>query len=344
MFVFFHKNRVGSVPGFNLRAATAALALVLAGGAHAEVSEVRLSRQFGLPYLPLVVAAHENLIEKHAQAQGVAPLKVTWTELASGTGLTEALLSDSIDFAGGGIGPLLLLWDRTKGGVKAVGGLDGSIAYLVSNNPAVKSIEDFGDGDRIALPGVKVSAQAQWLQLAAAKKWGADQYDRLDRLTVTLPHPEAAAAVISGRSEINAHFATAPFSYQEIASPNVHVVTTSDDILGGPATNTFLYAKTRFRDDNPKVFRAVFDALKEAHELIAADKAEAARIYVEQTGSKQSVEEVLAILEQPGQRPVFGVNNTYVQAEFLNSIGTLKRKPESWKDYVFPELHDQPGS
>lgn len=327
-------------------AALAACGLWLSPAAQAETGSVRIAKQFGLPYLPLIVAQDKGLIEKHAQALGAAPLRVEWVQLASGTGITEALLAGAVDFTGGGIGPLLLLWDRTQGklGVKAVAGLDGSTAFLTSNNPAVKSIADFSAKDRIALPGVKVSAQAQWLQLAASKLWGIENYTRLDNLTVSMPHPDATAALIGGKSEITANFAVAPFAYQQIASPNVHVVTTSDEILGGPATNTFLYGTTPFREANPKVFKAVFEAVREAHALIAADKAEAARAYVRVTQSKQTPEEILAILQNPAQRAVLAPRGTYAQAEFLHRIGTLKAKAASWKDYTFPELHDLEGS
>ncbi|MFT4192688.1 MAG: ABC transporter substrate-binding protein [Comamonas sp.] len=313
--------------------------------AYAETGTVRIAKQFGLPYLPLIVAQDQGLIEKHAQALGV-PVKVEWVQLASGTGITEALLAGAVDFTGGGIGPLLLLWDRTQGklGVKAVAGLDGSTAFLTSNNPAVKTIADFSEKDRIALPGVKVSAQAQWLQLAASRLWGIQNYTRLDALTVSLPHPDATAALIAGKSEITANFAVAPFAYQQIASPNIHVVTTSDEILGGPATNTFLYGTTPFRKANPQVFKAVFEAIREAHQRIAADKAEAARAYVRVTQSKQTPEEILAILQNPAQRAVLAARGTYAQAEFLHRIGTLKHKPASWKDYVFPELQAFEGS
>ena len=55
--------------------------------------------------------------------------------------------------------------------------------YLVSTNPNVKTIADFSDKDRIALPAVSVSVQARILQMAAAKRWGTAEFARLaDRL------------------------------------------------------------------------------------------------------------------------------------------------------------------
>ncbi|WRL12909.1 ABC transporter substrate-binding protein, partial [Pseudomonas aeruginosa] len=48
----------------------------------------------------------------------------------------------------------------------------------------------FGAGDRIAVPAVGVSVQSRFLQYAAAKQWGDKQFDRLDKYTVALPHPD----------------------------------------------------------------------------------------------------------------------------------------------------------
>jgi NitT/TauT family transport system substrate-binding protein len=36
--------------------------------------------------------------------------------------------------------------------------------------------------------------------------------------------------------------------------------------------------------------------------------------------------------------------NTMKYADFMGSVGRLKVKPESWKDYFFPEAQDMKGS
>ena len=58
----------------------ALLTLVLAGAAapaQAETSKVRIGLQFGLTYLPIMVAHSERMIEKHAKAQGLPEVEVT---------------------------------------------------------------------------------------------------------------------------------------------------------------------------------------------------------------------------------------------------------------------------
>jgi NitT/TauT family transport system substrate-binding protein len=309
--------------------------------ARAEVSEVRIALQFGLPYLPLIVARNQKLIEKHAQALGVSALNVTWARLGGGSAANDAVLSGSVDFASAGIAPLLLLWDRTRGGleVKAVAGLDASAAFLNSSNPAIKSIKDFTDKDRIAVPAVKVSIQAVWLQIAAEQAFGQGQHDRLDSFTVALAHPDATVALLSGKSEISAHFATAPFNYQQLADPKIHRVTTSDEILGGPSSNSFLFTTAKFRSANPKVYKAVFEAVRQAQDFIAKNPTEAARIFVAEEQSKLGAREIERILAEPTSRYSLSPLNTDKVASFLYRVGTLKNKPGSWRDYTFPELH-----
>ncbi len=121
--------------------------------------------------------------------------------------------------------------------------------YLISTNPAVKSIADFGPKDRIALPAVTVSVQARILQMASAKQWGARPVQETRSNTQALPHPDAAAAIIAGGTEINAHFGNPPFQEQELAgNPKAKIVLDSYQVLGGPASATVLYATEKYRE------------------------------------------------------------------------------------------------
>ena len=213
---------------FTRKATSLFAGLALAAGsvaAHAE-GQIRIAEQFGIVYLLLNVAQDQKLIEKHAKAAGV-DAKVEFVQLSGGAAVNDALLSGNIDIAGAGVGPLLTLWDRTRGkqNVRGVASLGNFPYYLVSNNPAVKTIADFTEKDRIALPAVGVSVQSRVLQLASARLWGDKDFARLDKFSVALPHPDAAAAIIKGGTEITAHFGNPPFQEQELAgNPNAHIV------------------------------------------------------------------------------------------------------------------------
>lgn len=202
--------------------------------------QIRIAEQFGIVYLLLNVAQDQKLIEKHSKAQGI-DIKVEFIKLSGGANVNDALLAGNIDIAGAGVGPLLTIWDRTVGrqNVRGVASLGNFPYYLVSNNPNVKTIADFTDKDRIAVPSVSVSVQSRVLQLASAKLWGDKEFARLDRLQVAVPHPDAAAAIIKGGTEISAHFGNPPFQEQELAgNPNARIVLNSYEVLGGPASAT----------------------------------------------------------------------------------------------------------
>ncbi|HEX8883460.1 MAG TPA: ABC transporter substrate-binding protein, partial [Noviherbaspirillum sp.] len=147
-------------------------ALATAAPAHAE-GRIRIAEQFGIVYLLLNVVQDQKLVEKHGKNDGL-DIKVEFSQLSGGAAVNDALLSGAIDIAGAGVGPLLTIWDRTRGrqNVKGVASLGNFPYYLVSNNPAVRTIADFTDKDRIALPAVTVSVQARILQMAAAKQFG----------------------------------------------------------------------------------------------------------------------------------------------------------------------------
>ncbi|HEX2012564.1 MAG TPA: ABC transporter substrate-binding protein, partial [Roseateles sp.] len=220
-------------------AALGLAALALSGAARAE-GQIRIAEQFGIVYLLLNIAQDQKLIEKQGKTQGL-DIKVENVKLSGGAAVNDALLSGSIDVAGAGVGPLLTLWDRTYGrqNVRGIASLGNFPYYLTSNNPAVKTIADFTDKDRIALPAVGVSVQSRVLQLASAKLWGDANYNKLDKIQVAVPHPEATAAIIKGGTEITGHFGNPPFQEQELAgNPNAHIVLSSYEVLGGPASAT----------------------------------------------------------------------------------------------------------
>lgn len=320
--------------------------LLAAAPAAAEVKELRVSQQFGIGYLPLQVARNKGLFEKHAKAEGLDDLKVSFVTLGGGASTNDALLSDSIHIATGGVGPFITAWAKTRGNldVKGVAAVTTLPIALVTTNPAVKSLADFGSKDRIGLPSVKVSIQAVTLQIAAEKAFGTGQHERLDPLTVSVKHPDAYAALASGKSELTAHFGAPPFQQQELRLPGARKITDSYEALGGPVTLNVAWAKAAFRDANPKVVRAFVAALREADTIIRANPDEAARIHLAEEGGAADLDLVRDIVKDP--QSIFSVSPvaTTKYAEFLFRTGQVKARPDSWKDLFFPDIHTESGS
>jgi len=335
----------GSKGSVTAAALAAALAVVVSTAARAELAELAVAQQYGIGYLSLMIMEDQKLIEKHAKEAGL-DVKVTWAKFAGGNVMNDAMLSGSLHVASGGVAPLVTLWSRTRGNldVRGIGALNSMPLHLVSRNPAVKTVKDFTEKDRIGLPAVKVSVQAAILQMAAEQAFGPGQQNRLDPLTVSLSHPDAMQALMSGQSEVNAHFGSPPFQYQELAKPENHVVLNSYEVLGGPSTFNLVWTTAKFRSENPKLYDAFVKALDEATAQINRDKRAAAQTYLRLSKDKDSVDNIAKMLNDPAI--VFTTTPQAIQkfAEFMAKTGAIKIRPESWKDMFFPNVHGLPGS
>ncbi|EOC1343864.1 ABC transporter substrate-binding protein [Cronobacter dublinensis] len=321
------------------------LALIAATGTAQAEGNISIAQQFGIGYLLLDVVRDQQLIEKEGKKEGV-DIKVEWRTLSGATAMNEALLSGALDVASAGVPPLLTLWDRTKGrqNVKAIAALGSMPNFLLSNNPAVKSISDLTDKDRIAVPAAGVGFQSRTLQIETARRFGNSDYKRFDTLSVSLPHPDASAALIAGKSEITAHFSSPPFQYQALEHSNVHKILSSYDVLGGKATFNVLYTTQKFHDENPKTYRAFYNALSEAAKIINADKNAAAETYIRVEKSRLPRPLVEKIVNDPDTEFTISPQRTFIYAEKLHELGVLKNKADSWKDYFFNEAWENPGS
>jgi NitT/TauT family transport system substrate-binding protein len=225
-----------------------------------------------------------------------------------------------------------------------VAALNSMPLYLVTTNPAVKSVKDFGDKDRIALPTVKTSIQAITLQIAAGKAFGPGQEHTLDRLTVSMGHPDAMAAMLGGHSDVDAHFGSAPFQDQELADSRVHKVLDSYEVLGGPHTFNLVWASSKFADSNPKVMRAFVDALEDAIALIKSDPGKAADIWIQAEGSKVTKADAQKIIRDPQNEWTTTPKKVLVYLDFMNRSGLVAAKTSDWHDLFFPVLQASSGS
>jgi len=312
------------------------------GTAHAEVKQIHIVRQIGLGYLPLYVAQDRRLIEKHAVAAGLGEVAVSYQPLATSTMINSAVLAGDAEFAGVGVPPFLTIWDKTRGNLdaRAVVALNEESIYLNTTNPAVTSVRDFTDRDRIALPAPKVSLQAIVLAMAAEQAFGEGHHDQLDHLVVPLGHPDGQIALLSSRTEITAHLTSSPFQYEELKDARVHRVFSSNDILGGPATFSVLYTTGRFRDANPRLVQAVAAAIAEAIKAIKADPAAAAEIYLRIDRPKMTVEQVRDLIVNPENSYSIAPHNILKYADFMAKIGLNRNRPGSWRDLFFAETFE----
>lgn len=330
-----------------------AFAVLLAGlmllgiGQRADAIEARIGVQPGLSYLVWYVAENDKLLEKHARQRGLTDFSVKWFRTANGTVMNDALLADGLDLAATGMPQFITLWLKTKGklNIKGLSSYGSVPTVLVTRNPNVFTIKDFGDTDRIAVPAVKASVQALLLQMAAADAFGIKNYERLDRLTVSRSHPDAMTAFMSRQSEINAHFSPPPFYVDELKMPGTRVVIDSEAIFGEPMSAGVVYLSQRFYERNPMVIKAVLGALQESADSINKDPARAAQIYLDMTGTKgTTVEEMTATVTVKGTKWDIVPRGLGKMASFMDQVGMIKDGPKTWKDLFFEDVHGLPGS
>ncbi|GHS85210.1 hypothetical protein FACS1894103_6510 [Campylobacterota bacterium] len=133
----------------------------------AEQSVVRISKQYGVNYLPLIVIEEQKLIEKQAKLAGLGEVTTEWVTFGSGAVGNDALIAGQVDLVSGGVAPFLRLWDKTKGKVKGFVALDRATYYFNTNHARIKTLHDIKSDDRIAVSAIKSSFQAIVLQMAA---------------------------------------------------------------------------------------------------------------------------------------------------------------------------------
>ena len=326
----------------------AAIVLVVTACASRPANEIRIPRGAGgVGFLPLLVMEKHRLIEKHAAAAGISNLTVRWVDLGGPSVVNDALLSGAADYAAAGPPAMLTLWDRTRDSIAVAGvaAMTSLPMYLNTHAAHLKTVDDLREGDKIAVTAIKVSIPALVMQMYAAKKYGAADATRFDKYTVSMTHPDAVVALLSGATGISAHFASPPFHQRERRDSKIRTIMTSDEVMGGSTTFTMLSTTKKFREENPEVYKAVLQALEEANARIASDPREAAEMLLATTrDSGFSIDETVAMLMDPAVKFTTTPENVGKYADFMHQIGSIRQRPASWKDVFFPEIHSAPGS
>jgi ABC-type nitrate/sulfonate/bicarbonate transport system substrate-binding protein len=333
---------------YRMSMALLVLALICASvGVSAETQEIRFAKQTSMGYVQFNILERQRLLEKHAKALGLGDIKVTWLTFGGPDAMNTALLAGDVDVASGGAPALIILWAKTRGTpqeARGISALSSQPFLLNTRNVNIKTIRDFTDASRIAVPSVGVSVQAVTLRMAAAQAFGKENYAKLDSLTVGLAPPDATIGLLSGGSAFDSVFSVPPFQAQQLRDPAIHTVLSSFDVLGGSHTFTVAWTSRKFHDDNPKLYRALMTALAEATDILNADKRAAAALWIEDSKSKLPPDLVFDVIAGPQVKWTLVPENTMKYATFMYDVGIVKAVPSTWKDLFFPEIHHVGGS
>jgi ABC-type nitrate/sulfonate/bicarbonate transport system substrate-binding protein len=299
-------------------------------------SKLTIAYQPGLGYAPLILMKQLRTIEK--QYPGTS---VDWKVLASGTPITQGVITGDIEIGAVGTGPMLVAWAR---GVqwKIIAPLNLADLWLMAKDPSIRTIADLR-GKRIATP-TRTSIQAVMLRKMAQAKLG--DHRALDAGLVDLDHPDGMQALLTG--QIDAHFTSPPFQYQERVR-GAHIVGRSYGYFGA---HTFLVTvmTQKFYDEHTAFARFFYNQIVAMENLIKKNPARVARILQDDAGGQPTWRQFKQWLaaKDPAKRPALtwttrplGLMRT---AAFMNRTGQLSRAPGNWRELVFPPVYPTRGS
>ncbi len=309
--------------------------------------KVTIAQQRGLLYIPVDIMVSGGILQKEADKLGLGKIEATAPALSGPGPVLDAILSGAADYGTAALPSLITLWRRTKGTaneVKAVGTMSNGAMTLYTINPKVKSIKDFTESDRIAVPTVRLSFNAMMLQMLAEKELGDPR--KLDHLTVAMGHPDAVTALSAGygKASITAHIGVEPFTTRGLKLPGAHKISDSPTAFGGQLTQITLLASKRTKEKNPKLFQAVANALEESIRVASADKKAAAVLWKKAQNAPDKLEDLVEQLNIPGFEFTSQPKRIAHFAAFLNRIGTMQEKLPDWKDLFWETAHKQQGS
>jgi NitT/TauT family transport system substrate-binding protein len=299
-------------------------------------SRLTIAYQPGIGYAPLILMKQLRTIEKRYPGT-----QVDWKVLASGTPITQGVITGDIQIGAVGTGPMLVGWAR---GVewKVIAPLINADLWLMAKDPNIKTIADLR-GKRIATP-TRTSIQAVMLRKMAQAKLG--DHRALDAGLIDLDHPDGMQALLTG--QIDAHFTSPPFQYQERVR-GAHIVGRSYGYFGA---HTFLVTvmTQKFYDERTAFARFFYNQIVAMQKLIKNNPARVARILQDDAGGQPTWRQFKQWLaaKDPSKRPALtwttrplGLMRT---AAFMFKTAQLSKAPGNWRELVFPPVYPTKGS
>lgn len=287
--------------------------------------KVRIAIQYGLGYAPVQIVQEKKLIEKYLPGA-----EVEWKQMG-GEMIREAMLADDLDIGFTGQAPFWIAWDK---------GADWKICTALGSSPLglqtyrddLKSLKDFEIGDKIATP-YSGSIQHMLLAMAAERELG--DPTAMDKNMVSMQHPDAATALISGRA-IAAHFASPPYLFEELDAPGIKQIIDGEQAFGGEFGFLVGSATRKFHDESPTAYAAFVMAMDEAITFINNSPREAAEILA--PSYELPVDKVERYLTWEGTNYTSTPYGLMGFAEFMKKAGYISKVPESFDEIAWENV------
>ena len=299
----------------------------------AEPEKITLDIQNGSNYMGMVIM-QEMFWDSVAKEQGIKT-KLELNKVGGPGAAAERFLSGANQGMTISYPLILTLHEKTKGDAKILFGNAVLDILLNVNNPNIKTTKDLKDGQKIAVTTLNTSIQAINMRALSEKLY--KDYKKLDSITVQMSHPDAFAALMA--EKIDGHWATPPFSFNELQNQKIKTIAKSSEIFG-PASLTAFVTSERFCKANPKVCDSLFIAYTKAVEWINQDFDRAAGYFEKNVGTKDPKAEYLRQFKD--KDIVFTVAPKGIQsyANYVHKFGLIQTPIKSWKEVVLPQLQN----
>lgn len=285
---------------------------------------IRVAKQFGLVYAPLIMAQKQDFFSKYG-------LKVEWITLGSGGTVREAMVGNEIDVAFMGIPPFMIGWDK---GVpaKVAAGFCVIPVSLVSYDPDIRTVKDFEPEDKIAVPS---PGSIQHILLAMALKRELGNANALDDNLVALPHPDGASAMLA-KKDVVAHFTTPPYLFQELEQPGYHLVLDGSEAFGDDFNFNVTVVTENYHDKNPRGYAAFVQGLSDAMAWINENKQEAAQILAPEFNLDPA--KVYDYITADGVNYTTAPYGLMGFSEFMKEAGYISKVPEDLSEIAWENV------
>ena len=313
--------------------AAIAVAVAVAGGEKRYAgppNTLTIAYQPGLGYAPLILMKELRVIERRYPGT-----RVEWKVLASGTPITNGVISGQIHIGAVGVGPMLVGWAR---GVdwKVIAPLNDGDLWLMAKDPNIRTIADLR-GKKIATP-TNTSIQAVTLRKMAQVKLGDSK--ALDSGLLSMDHPDGLNALMSG--QIDAHFTSPPFQFQEKVR-GAHIVARSYNYFGA---HTFLVnvMTQKFYDEHRDFAGQFYRDIVAMHKLIKTNPLRVANLLSRDAGGNPTPRQFKQWIGNPALTWTTRPRGLMRYASFMSRTNQLTKMPRSWRDLVFPPVYPTRGS
>lgn len=299
--------------------ALAAPVVLNSRSAFAQSKRLSIAILNGLGYAPLTLAKHNRWLE-----EALPGTTVEWRVVASSAVTREGMLAGEIDVGAGSVAPFLIGRDRGLkiGLVSALNVID---LWMVTNDPEIQSLKDFGANKKIAMPGPDTN-QAFLVRYAAKQILG--DANALDGNFQPMPHPDALQAVIS--DQVAGYMGSPPFQNEAIARGARKLIDGRD--LFGPLTFNVCFASTPYAAENPEQLAALRDAIVMGSEMLNNDADKAAQQLSVEKGGSVTAENFRALIEDTATRFTPEAEGVAKLAQFMQESGFLRQAPGALQD------------